>query len=93
MQPYLSYTRRWPWARIAEGVPGRDGKQCRERWTNHLDPNLNDDPWMAAEDETLWVEQAQLGTKWTEIAGKLPGRSSIDVKNRFYTLSKRKRPA
>ena len=28
------------WMQIAERIPGRIGKQCRERWTNHLDPNL-----------------------------------------------------
>ena len=26
------------WKTIADAVPGRIGKQCRERWYNHLDP-------------------------------------------------------
>jgi hypothetical protein len=26
---------------IARFLPGRVGKQCRERYMNHLDPNLN----------------------------------------------------
>ena len=29
------------WGLIAEFVPGRMGKQCRERWHNHLNPNIN----------------------------------------------------
>ncbi len=26
-------------------IPWRSGKQCRERWHNHLDPNINKDTW------------------------------------------------
>ena len=26
------------WSQVAEKLPGRIGKQCRERWFNHLDP-------------------------------------------------------
>ena len=28
------------WSVIATHLPGRIGKQCRERWFNHLDPNV-----------------------------------------------------
>jgi len=28
------------WKIISSFLPGRIGKQCRERWTNHLDPNI-----------------------------------------------------
>jgi hypothetical protein len=28
------------WALISQSLPGRVGKQCRERWTNHLRPDL-----------------------------------------------------
>jgi hypothetical protein len=33
------------WARIAQVLPGRKGKQCRERWHNHLNPDINKDAW------------------------------------------------
>ena len=33
------------WSVIAQDLPGRLGKQARERWYNHLDPSLNKDPW------------------------------------------------
>lgn len=29
------------WTKIAKYVPDRQGKQCRERWFNHLDPTIN----------------------------------------------------
>ena len=28
------------WATIASKIPGRVGKQCRERWLTYLDPNV-----------------------------------------------------
>ena len=33
------------WTSIAENLPGRIGKQCRERWHNHLNPNIKKDNW------------------------------------------------
>ncbi|KAM0874826.1 hypothetical protein ACQ4PT_037168 [Festuca glaucescens] len=30
------------WAAIAQHLPGRTGKQCRERWVNHVDPTIED---------------------------------------------------
>ena len=38
------------WKEIATYLPGRIGKQCRERWYNNVDPNLNKDKWTIAED-------------------------------------------
>ena len=37
------------WSAIAKELPGRMGKQCRERWHNHLDPNIKKGPWTNAE--------------------------------------------
>jgi hypothetical protein len=28
------------WAKVAEDMPGRTGKQCRERWLNHMKPGI-----------------------------------------------------
>ena len=33
------------WAQIAQSMPGRNGKQCRERWHNQLDNCLTRDTW------------------------------------------------
>ncbi|CAN0178290.1 unnamed protein product, partial [Ectocarpus sp. 8 AP-2014] len=41
------------WSEIAELVEGRVGKQCRERWFNHLDPTLKKSSWTPEEDEIL----------------------------------------
>lgn len=33
------------WVVIAKGLGSRTGKQCRERWHNHLDPKSNHAPF------------------------------------------------
>ncbi|KAJ1488972.1 Homeodomain-like protein [Baffinella frigidus] len=48
------------WARIAQVLPGRKGKQCRERWHNHLNPDINKDAWGAEEDALLIEVQPAL---------------------------------
>ena len=69
------------WAAVARSIPGRTGKQCRERWDNHLDPGISRDPWTAEEEKTLADAHVALDNKWAEIALCLPGRSEIAVKN------------
>ncbi|KAL7448318.1 hypothetical protein ACHAWC_000526, partial [Mediolabrus comicus] len=41
------------WSKIAMKVPGRTGKQCRERWVNELDPSIFKGPWTVDEDRII----------------------------------------
>lgn len=49
------------WSNVAGLLPGRLGKQCRERWFNHLDPTVKKTAWTPREDEILF--NAQVGTQ------------------------------
>lgn len=33
------------WSAIARSIPSRQGKQCRERWYNHLSPDIRKGNW------------------------------------------------
>lgn len=78
------------WSKIAEFMPGRISKQCRERFVNHLDPTLKRTPWTEEEDQIMIDLQQKNWNKWALIARSLPGRSANDVKNRWYSVGQKK---
>lgn len=78
------------WAKIAAHLPGRHGKQCRERYVNHLDPNLKKGEWTDDEEAILVALHSHHGNRWAVIARQLPGRSDNDIKNHWYSTIQRK---
>ena len=78
------------WSLIASKLPGRIGKQCRERWFNHLDPSIKKDAWSAEDDAMIMDAVAKIGPKWAEIAKMLHGRSDNAIKNRYNSSIRKK---
>jgi hypothetical protein len=52
----------------------RTVKQCRERYSNQLDPRLRDEPWTPEEHAQLSRLRALHGNQWLLIAAGIPGR-------------------
>lgn len=78
------------WSTIAQHLPGRIGKQCRERWHNHLNPNINKEAWSQEEEIALIHAHQVYGNKWAELTKFLPGRSDNAIKNHWNSSVKKK---
>lgn len=78
------------WILIAEHMPGRNSRQCRERWLNYLSPKLNRQKFTQEEDELLLAKVEEIGTKWVTISKSFfPNRTDQMVKNRYYILKRK----
>ena len=78
------------WAEIAKKIKGRQGKQCRERWHNHLNPMTKKDPWENHEEWLLYLCHRVMGNKWSMISKYISGRSDNSIKNHWNANMKRK---
>ena len=74
------------WQAIANEMPSRTVRQCKERWLNYLSPSLDKSPWKEAEDKLLNEKYRELGSRWRLIAQSFPNRTEIAVKNRMKKL-------
>eukprot|EP00301_Raphidiophrys_heterophryoidea_P008250 c13085_g1_i3.p1 GENE.c13085_g1_i3~~c13085_g1_i3.p1 ORF type:complete len:671 (+),score=133.91 c13085_g1_i3:205-2217(+) len=74
------------WEKIANELPERSGKQCRERWFNHVAPCVSKKQWNKEEDKLIMHMVRKYGSKWAFISRLLPGRTDAAVKNRYSTF-------
>ncbi|KAJ0550967.1 putative transcription factor MYB-HB-like family [Helianthus annuus] len=68
----------------------RCGKSCRLRWLNYLRPNIKHGEFTDDEDKIIYSLYANIGSRWSIIAGHLPGRTDNDIKNYWNTKLKKK---
>ena len=77
------------WSKCAEMIPGRNGKQCREHWLNHMGSNIKKGDWTIEEDAIIFECYKTYGKKWSQMTERLPGRTENSIKNRFYAAYRR----
>jgi hypothetical protein len=78
------------WDAVAALVPSRTKKQCRKRWREALDPNI--DPTTARASKWTAVEDGKLkdavhthgGKDWAAIAAWVPGRTKRQCRQRWH---------
>lgn len=78
------------WAKLALILKGRTGKQCRERYKNHLDQSVKHTQWTQEEDDLLIELHEKYGNKWTKISSFFVGRTDNCIKNRWNSTVKKR---
>ncbi|KAL3692297.1 hypothetical protein R1sor_005948 [Riccia sorocarpa] len=68
----------------------RCGKSCRLRWINYLRPDIKHGNFTEEEETTIYQLHSQIGSRWSLIAARLPGRTDNDIKNYWNTRLKKK---
>lgn len=78
------------WSKVSMHFINRSAKQCRERWTEYLNPSLDHSDFSPEEDRIINSTQKEIGNAWRLIAEKLSPkvRSPSQVKTRWHYLNR-----
>lgn len=77
------------WNNIARFMPGRTGRQCRDRYHNYLIPGVFKGQWTREEDDLLLFKYKELGPRWTKMSTFFQKRNANSLKNRWnYFVSR-----
>jgi hypothetical protein len=84
LQFFVEVPRTPSWSKVARQIPGRTPRQCRDRHCIYVCARPFHSPWTVDEDLAIIRGFQMLRPKWSLIATFLPGRNSVEVKNRWY---------
>jgi hypothetical protein len=77
------------WLEVSRSMPGRNRRQCRDRWVNFRSPDITKDPWTEAEENLLSQMCREFGTSWKRIASYFQRRSEVSVKSHWHVMRRR----
>ena len=75
------------WKMISAVMKNRSPRQCRDRWKNYVNPDVNSAPWTTEEDALLVEKFKEYGRQWAIIARYFKQRTDVHIKNRWVTVS------
>ena len=69
----------------------KNWRQCKERWNQFLNPNINKDGWTEEEDDLLLRLHEKYGSKWSLMVSHFKGRPRLQIRNRYNLLMKKQK--
>lgn len=78
------------WTLISKRFKNKTPKQCRSRYRNYVNPNLQHGEWTKEEDDLLKEKYYEFGPKWTIMEQIFKTRSANDIRYRWVRLSTEK---
>lgn len=74
------------WQIISKIMKHRTGKQCRDRYLNHLDPKVLKEKFSIEEDKKILDLFATYGNSWSKISSHFNNKRTAEkIKNRYYS--------
>lgn len=77
------------WKDCAQSIPGRNAKQCKEHWTNSLNPGVKKGDWTIEEDYLIMLFYKIGHGSWKKILPLFNNRTENSIKNRFFSQLRR----
>lgn len=78
------------WVAVSRELPSRENKQCYERWSDQLDPNIRRGPWTPEEDGRLLAAHASAkAAHWSIVSVEVRTRSKRQCRYRWMRLQAR----
>ena len=81
---FLNNNKKIIWTKVV--VSGRNFKQCKERYENQLNPNINKSEFTNDEINLIIQKQKEFGNKWKKISSFLNNRTEGQVKNKWHSI-------
>lgn len=79
------------WIQISEILGNRSDSQCRERYYNVLDPNINKEKFKTEELNIISDLYKKYGPKWSTIAKSIPGRTDSQIRRAYFRFLDQKK--
>ena len=79
------------WVSVAKMMGTKNWRQCKERWNQFLNPNINKDGWTEEEDDLLLRLHEKYGSKWSLMVSHFKGRPRLQIRNRYNLLMKKQK--
>ncbi|OHT15437.1 Myb-like DNA-binding domain containing protein [Tritrichomonas foetus] len=79
------------WRKISELMPKRSTRQCKERYSHYLSPDISQTQWTIEEDTFLKNKVSEIGKRWKALESFFTGRTEINIRNRWNVLNRREK--